>query len=147
MDLGDHGVVDTLQMELENALALNRTWWRHGTDSRATGDPVQLLVMSRSEDLASPFLHSYTTDAVVRDVLQDQFKGADRIEYATKSRKNEAMTSTVVVNSTNKLWAALSRRRIYDASSDVHGLKTPSRAPCCPSRASGTTGQSASDAS
>ena len=113
---------NTLQMELENALALNRTWWRHGTDSRATGDPVQLLVMSRSEDLASPFLHSYTTDAVVRDVLQDQFKGADRIEYATKSRKNEAMTSTVVVNSTNKLWAALSRRRIYDASSDVHGL-------------------------
>lgn len=64
----------------------------------------------RTEDLASPFLHSFRLEVMMRDLLSDQVSG-DRFEFVEKSSGSSTSTAEIL-NAKNATWTRLKSERL-----------------------------------
>mmetsp|Transcript_21049 Transcript_21049/g.32116 ORF Transcript_21049/g.32116 Transcript_21049/m.32116 type:complete len:607 (+) Transcript_21049:127-1947(+) len=81
-------------------------WWYHGMQGHETRDRSTLLLLDRGEDALSPFMHEFTYQAMVNDLLPIN---DERLSCSTGNGKKD-----VLLNENDQLWVELKGKHIAD---------------------------------
>lgn len=81
-------------------------WWYHGMQGHETRDRSTLLLLDRGEDSLSPFMHEFTYQAMVNDLLPIN---DERLSCSTDNGKKD-----VLLNENDQLWVELKGKHIAD---------------------------------
>ena len=103
-----------VQEQLDGVLRSSDAYHFHGEKDVARRST--LIILMRQDDLASPLLHDFNFQALVRDVLEDEIDEAtSSISYTAESGDGTKLKKVFYLNSTNLLW----RRHRHDHILDV----------------------------
>jgi len=103
------------QQKMNEFVGSNSTWWYNGDGLHPNTERSTLLLLDRKDDCLSPFIHEFTYEAMVNDLLPID---DDRITYdsVTANEGSEEGTTKMdaLLNDNDEVWVELRGKHIAD---------------------------------
>ncbi|KAL7542752.1 hypothetical protein ACHAXR_012065 [Thalassiosira sp. AJA248-18] len=105
------------QQKMNEFVGSNAEWWYNGDGIHPNTERSTLLLLDRRDDCLSPFIHEFTYEAMVNDLLDID---DDRITYesvnAGTAKEGEEATSKMdaLLNDNDEVWVELRGKHIAD---------------------------------
>jgi len=102
----------TFHSLMNGFIGSNPTWWYYGGEGHKERDRSTLLILDRSSDVLSPFMHEFTYQAMVNDLLPIE---DDKISYKPDVAENpDVEEKEVLLNENDQIWVELKTKHIAD---------------------------------
>lgn len=104
------------QQKMNEFVGSNSTWWYNGDGLHPNTERATLLLLDRKDDCLSPFIHEFTYEAMVNDLLPIE---DDRITYDSVTDAQEGSAEgtkkmDALLNDNDEVWVELRGKHIAD---------------------------------
>jgi len=101
------------QQKMNEFVGSNSAWWYNGDGLHPNTERATLLLLDRKDDCLSPFIHEFTYEAMVNDLLQID---DERITYESVTAESGEGTTKMdaLLNDNDEVWVELRGKHIAD---------------------------------